>query len=161
MNKGINEVRLSGKMAEGFKTREFNNSTLVTFALESFGTFKEKGGIEKATRSFFDVSCWASVSDAAKYQALFEKGEEVVVIGTLIKESWEDRETKKRRYAVKVKADKIMLRADMPATIDKPATVGEAQEPEPHRSPANHADSDKPAPADVQPTDEDMGVLPF
>jgi single-strand DNA-binding protein len=100
-------------------------------------TWKNEAGEKQEEVSFFECIAFGRNAEiAAQYCG---KGKPLLLNGRLKQESWDDKETGKKRYAVKVIVEGVQLIGD-----------GEKREAQPQRQPA----AEKPAPAEDN--DEDV-----
>lgn len=100
MAKSINQVILMGRL-----TRDPEQRTTTTGkTIASFSIAVDRGGQEDAA-DFFDVTAWEKLGDlVVQYLA---KGRRVLVQGRLRQDSWDDKETGKKRSRVEVTATDV------------------------------------------------------
>lgn len=100
MARSINQVILMGRL-----TRDPEQRTTTTGkTIASFSIAVDRGGQEDAA-DFFDVTAWEKLGDLVmQYLA---KGRRVLVQGRLRQDSWDDKETGKRRSRVEVTATDV------------------------------------------------------
>jgi single-strand DNA-binding protein len=55
--------------------------------------------------SFFNVTCWGQLAE--NVAASLQKGARVIVTGSLVQRSWEDKETQAKRSTIEVSADEV------------------------------------------------------
>ena len=116
MARSINQVILMGRL-----TRDPEQRTTTTGkTIASFSIAVDRGGQEDAA-DFFDVTAWEKLGDLVmQYLA---KGRRVLVQGRLRQDSWDDKETGKRRTRVEVVATDVTF-LDGPTSNDSiPADV--------------------------------------
>ncbi len=100
MAKSINQVILMGRL-----TREPEQRTTTTGKLiVSFSLAVDRGGQDDGA-DFFDVTAWEKLGElVAKY---LSKGRRVLVQGRLRQDSWDDKETGKKRSKIEVTATDV------------------------------------------------------
>lgn len=100
MARSINQVILMGRL-----TRDPEQRTTTTGkTIASFSIAVDRGGQEDAA-DFFDVTAWEKLGDLVmQYLA---KGRRVLVQGRLRQDSWDDKETGKRRTRIEVTATDV------------------------------------------------------
>jgi len=100
MAKSINQVILMGRL-----TRDPEQRTTTTGkTIANFSIAVDRGGQEDAA-DFFDVTAWEKLGELVmQYLA---KGRRVLVQGRLRQDSWDDKETGKKRSRVEVVATDV------------------------------------------------------
>lgn len=100
MAKSINQVILMGRL-----TRDPEQRTTTTGkTIASFGLAVDRGGQDDGA-DFFDVTAWEKLAElVVKYLG---KGRRVLVQGRLRQDSWDDKETGKKRTRVEVVATDV------------------------------------------------------
>jgi single-strand DNA-binding protein len=100
MARSINQVILMGRLTRDPEQR--TTSTGKTIA--SFSIAVDRGG-DSDTADFFEVTAWEKLGDLViQYLA---KGRRVLVQGRLRQDSWDDKETGKKRSRVEVTATDV------------------------------------------------------
>lgn len=96
----MNKVILMGRLTKDPELRTTASGISVTsFSLAVNRRFNAKDG-EKQQADFFNIVAWQKQAEFVyKY---FKKGQQVVVIGRLQNRSWEDAETKVKKYITEV-----------------------------------------------------------
>lgn len=110
MAKSINQVILMGRLTRDPETRTTpSGKTIVSFSLAV-----DRGGQEDQA-DFFDVTAWEKLGElVAQY---LSKGRRCLVQGRLRQDSWDDKETGKKRSKVEVVATDVTF-------LDGPAGDG-------------------------------------
>ena len=100
MARGINQVILMGRLTRDPETRTTpSGKTVTTFSL----AVDRVGADDQA--DFFDVTAWEKTGElVAQY---LSKGRRCLVQGRLRQDSWDDKETGKKRSKVEVTANDI------------------------------------------------------
>ncbi len=97
MARGINQVILMGRLTRDPETRTTPSGKSVT----SFSLAVDRGGQDDQA-DFFDVTAWEKTGElVAQY---LSKGRRCLVQGRLRQDSWDDKETGKKRTRVEVVA---------------------------------------------------------
>lgn len=100
MAKSINQVILMGRLTRDPEMR--TTSTGKTIA--SFSIAVDRGGQDDAT-DFFDVTAWEKLGELVNQY--LSKGRRCLVQGRLRQDSWDDKETGKKRSKVEVVATDV------------------------------------------------------
>ena len=100
MARGINQVILMGRLTRDPETRTTpSGKTVTTFSL----SVDRVGADDQA--DFFDITAWEKTGElVAQY---LSKGRRCLVQGRLRQDSWDDKETGKKRSKVEVTANDI------------------------------------------------------
>jgi len=98
-----NRVILLGNLTRDPETRSTNTGQSVTaFSIAVNETWLKDGERQERT-SFIECEAWAARGETiAKY---FSKGRQILVEGRLRQDSWDDKETGKKRSAIRVVVD--------------------------------------------------------
>lgn len=100
MAKSINQVILMGRL-----TRDPEQRTTTTGkTIANFSIAVDRGGQDDAT-DFFDVTAWEKLGELV--MQYLSKGRRVLVQGRLRQDSWDDKETGKKRSRVEVTATDV------------------------------------------------------
>ncbi|OIP85593.1 single-stranded DNA-binding protein [Candidatus Saccharibacteria bacterium CG11_big_fil_rev_8_21_14_0_20_41_19] len=113
MAKSINQVILMGRLTRDPEERTTSTGKLIV----SFGIAVDRVGQDDSA-DFFDVTAWEKLGELViKYLG---KGSRVLVQGRLRQDSWDDKETGKKRSRVEVTATDVTF-------LDSPKGSGEGQ----------------------------------
>lgn len=100
MAKSINQVILMGRLTRDPETRTTPSGKTIV----SFGLAVDRGGQEDQA-DFFDVTAWEKLGElVAQY---LSKGRRCLVQGRLRQDSWDDKETGKKRTRIEVVATDV------------------------------------------------------
>ena len=111
MARSINQVILMGRL-----TRDPEQRTTTTGkTIASFGLAVDRGGQDDSA-DFFDITAWEKLGELV-IQYL-SKGRRVLVQGRLRQDSWDDKETGKKRSRIEVTATDVTF-------LDGPSASGE------------------------------------
>jgi single-strand DNA-binding protein len=115
MAKSINQVILMGRLTADPEQRTTSTGKVIA----SFSIAVDRGGQDDAT-DFFNVTAWEKLAElVVKYLG---KGRRVLVQGRLRQDSWDDKETGKKRSKVEVVATDVTF-------LDGPSSDGQGASP--------------------------------
>lgn len=100
MAKSINQVILMGRLTRDPEQRTTTSGKTIV----SFSIAVDRGGQEDAA-DFFDVTAWEKLGELV--MQYLGKGRRVLVQGRLRQDSWDDKETGKKRSRVEVTATDV------------------------------------------------------
>lgn len=100
MAKSINQVILMGRLTRDPETRTTTTGKTIT----SFSLAVDRGGQDDQT-DFFDVTAWEKLGELVNQY--LSKGRRCLVQGRLRQDSWDDKETGKKRSKVEVVATDV------------------------------------------------------
>ena len=100
MAKSINQVILMGRLTRDPEVRTTSTGKTIT----SFSIAVDRGGQEDAA-DFFDVTAWDKLGELVSQY--LSKGRRCLVQGRLRQDSWDDKETGKKRTRVEVVATDV------------------------------------------------------
>ena len=94
----MNIVHISGALTKTPELKKIANgdktTTVVNFVIASSRRFRKKDGNSDEETTFVNCEAWDSGAETiAKW---FDKGDNIIIHGSLKKESWEDKEGNKR-----------------------------------------------------------------
>ncbi len=127
MARSINQVILLGRLTRDPDQRTTPSGRTVV----SFGIAVDRAGQDDQA-DFFDVTAWEKLGELV--MQYLSKGRRVLVQGRLRQDSWDDKETGKRRSRIEVTATDVTF-LDGPSTTnqggDRPTSTTTNQPPEP------------------------------
>ncbi|MAU33761.1 single-stranded DNA-binding protein [Candidatus Saccharibacteria bacterium] len=145
MARSINQVILMGRL-----TRDPEQRTTTTGkTIASFSIAVDRGGQEDAA-DFFDVTAWEKLGDLV--MQYLGKGRRVLVQGRLRQDSWDDKETGKKRSRVEVTATDVTF-------LDGPN--GDGGDSAPRQSGNSNRKSDDVVIEDIDDKPIDLSEIPF
>jgi single-strand DNA-binding protein len=100
MAKSINQVILMGRLTRDPEVRTTSTGKTIT----SFSLAVDRGGQDDAT-DFFDITAWEKLGELVSQY--LSKGRRCLVQGRLRQDSWDDKETGKKRSKVEVVATDV------------------------------------------------------
>lgn len=148
MAKSINQVILMGRLTRDPEQR--TTSTGKTVA--SFSIAVDRGGQDDAA-DFFDVTAWEKLGELV--MQYLSKGRRVLVQGRLRQDSWDDKETGKRRSRIEVVATDVTF-------LDGPSgDSGSGAASSPSSSSSSSKKSDDVVIEDIDDKPIDLSEIPF
>jgi single-strand DNA-binding protein len=145
MARGINQVILMGRLTRDPETRTTPSGKSVT----SFSIAVDRVGQDDQA-DFFDVTAWEKTGELV--QQYLSKGRRVLLQGRLRQDSWDDKETGKKRSRVEVTATDVTF-------LDGPSgDNGGASAPAPSD---NKKKSDDVVIEDIDDKPIDLSEIPF
>ena len=147
MAKSINQVILLRRLTRDIEPR--TTSTGKTIA--SFSIAVDRGG-ESDAADFFEVTAWEKLGELViQYLG---KGRRVLVQGRLRQDSWDDKETGKKRSRVEVTATDVTF-------LDGPSDGAGGSAPSAPRSSSSNSKSDDVVIEDIDDKPIDLSEIPF
>lgn len=101
MAKSINQVILMGRLTRDPETRTTPSGKTIT----SFSLAVDRTGGQDDAADFFDVTAWEKLGELVSQY--LSKGRRCLVQGRLRQDSWDDKETGKKRSKVEVVATDV------------------------------------------------------
>lgn len=145
MARSINQLVLMGRLTRDPETRTTTSGKTVT----SFSVAVDRQGQDDQA-DFFEVTAWEKTGELV--QQYLSKGRRVLIQGRLRQESWDDKETGKKRSKVSVVANDVTF-------LDGPSGAGSSED-----SPYAKAKSKDTEDVVVEPVDDkpiDLSEIPF
>jgi len=150
MAKSINQVILMGRLTRDPEQRTTTGGKTIA----SFSIAVDRGG-DSDQADFFDITAWEKLGElVVQYLA---KGRRVLVQGRLRQDSWDDKETGKKRSRVEVTATDVTF-------LDGPngdSEGGASQSSSAPRSSANSNTSKDVVINDIEDKPIDLSEIPF
>ena len=146
MAKSINQVILMGRLTRDPETRTTPSGKTIT----SFSLAVDRAGQDDAT-DFFDVTAWEKLGELVSQY--LSKGRRCLVQGRLRQDSWDDKETGKKRTRIEVVASDVTF-------LDGPGGDGSGQSSSPRPSSPSKK-SDDVVIEDIDDKPIDLSEIPF
>lgn len=146
MAKSINQVILMGRLTRDPETRTTPSGKTIT----SFSLAVDRAGQDDAT-DFFDVTAWEKLGELVSQY--LSKGRRCLVQGRLRQDSWDDKETGKKRTRIEVVASDVTF-------LDGPSGDGGGQSSAPRPS-SSSKKSDDVVIEDIDDKPIDLSEIPF
>lgn len=148
MAKSINQVILMGRL-----TRDPEQRTTTTGkVIANFSIAVDRGGQDDAA-DFFDITAWEKLGELV--MQYLSKGRRVLVQGRLRQDSWDDKETGKKRSRVEVTATDVTF-------LDGPGDGAGATSPSSApRAASSSKKSDDVVIEDIEDKPIDLSEIPF
>jgi len=152
MAKSINQVIVMGRLTRDPETRTTTTGKTIT----SFSLAVDRGGQDDQA-DFFDITAWEKLGDLVSQY--LSKGRRCLVQGRLRQDSWDDKETGKKRSKVEVVATDVTF-------LDGPSGEGSGNQGGGQSRPNNDSGSNSRKNDDVviDETDDkpiDLSEIPF
>lgn len=147
MAKSINQVILMGRLTRDPEMR----TTTTGKSIASFSIAVDRTGQDDQA-DFFDVTAWEKLGELVNQY--LSKGRRCLVQGRLRQDSWDDKETGKRRTRVEVVATDVTF-LDGPSG-DSGAPTGSSQNSAPQQRQSKDV-----APSDIDDKPIDLSEIPF
>lgn len=153
MAKSINQVILMGRLTRDPEQRTTTGGKTIA----SFSIAVDRGG-ESDAADFFEITAWEKLGDLViQYLG---KGRRVLVQGRLRQDSWDDKETGKKRSRVEVTAtDVTFLDGPNGDSDGAPRSSGQSSYSKPSSS--NTSKSDDVVIEDIEDKPIDLSEIPF
>lgn len=145
MAKSINQVILLGRLTRDPEARTTSTGKTVV----SFSLAVDRGGQDDAA-DFFDITAWEKLGELVSQY--LSKGRRVLVQGRLRQDSWDDKETGKKRSRVEVTATDVTF-------LDGPAGDGGGNAAA--ATPTQNKKSDDVVIEDIDDKPIDLSEIPF
>ncbi|MDR3125768.1 MAG: single-stranded DNA-binding protein [Candidatus Nomurabacteria bacterium] len=98
-----NRVVLLGNLTRDPETRMAGSGSVTSFSVAVNDTWVDKNGQKQERVNFIECEAWGARGETiAKY---FTKGRQILVEGSLRQDTWDDKDTGKKRSAIKVNVD--------------------------------------------------------
>lgn len=147
MARSINQVILLGRLTRDPESRTTpSGKTVVSFSLAV-----DRAGSEDQA-DFFDVTAWEKLGDLV--MQYLSKGRRVLVQGRLRQDSWDDKETGKKRSRVEVTATDVTF-------LDGPSGDSNGSSNSNSNSNSNNKKSDDVVIEDIDDKPIDLSEIPF
>lgn len=146
MAKSINQVILMGRLTRDPEMR----TTTTGKSIASFSIAVDRGGQDDQA-DFFDVTAWEKLGELVNQY--LSKGRRCLVQGRLRQDSWDDKETGKKRSRVEVVATDVTF-------LDGPSGDNGGQGV-PSQGPSAPRKSNDVAPSDIDDKPIDLSEIPF
>lgn len=149
MAKSINQVILMGRLTRDPEVRTTTTGKTIT----SFSIAVDRGGQEDQA-DFFDVTAWEKLGELVSQY--LSKGRRCLVQGRLRQDSWDDKETGKKRSKVEVVATDVTF-LDGPNGGDNAGGAGGYQQ----NDPSSNKKSNDVVIEDIDDKPIDLSEIPF
>jgi single-strand DNA-binding protein len=154
MAKSINQVILMGRLTRDPEQRTTTGGKTIA----SFSIAVDRGG-ESDAADFFEITAWEKLGDLViQYLG---KGRRVLVQGRLRQDSWDDKETGKKRSRVEVTATDVTFLDGPNSDSEGGAPRSSAQTSYPKSSSSNSSKSEDVVIEDIEDKPIDLSEIPF
>ena len=107
MSEGLNKVFLQGNLTEDAELRATQNSSVLKMRVAVNERYKTGDGDWKEKVEFINVDLWGKRGEALS--EYLKKGSSVLIEGSITTDSWDDKDSGKKRYSTSVRAHNIIL----------------------------------------------------
>lgn len=145
----INQVTIGGNLVRDPELKYTPKGTAICDAtIANNESWVSESGEKKERVTFVGLVIWGKIAEAfAQYH---RKGSQVLAQGRLTQETWEDKETGKKREKTKVRVDKWFFVGSKPAAgAQSPAPTPRASAPAPSKAASSDLDGPPPEEDDV------------
>lgn len=146
MARSINQVILMGRLTRDPEMR----TTTTGKTIASFSLAVDRGGQDDQA-DFFDVTAWEKLGELVNQY--LTKGRRCLVQGRLRQDSWDDKETGKKRSRIEVVATDVTF-------LDGPSDSASSASNAPQSSGSSRSNKDV-APSDIDDKPIDLSEIPF
>ena len=102
----VNRVQLIGHLGMDPEVKNFENGKLVKVSIATDASYKDKDGKKVEETHWHNLVAWNKTAELA--ETLFKKGRYVAVEGSLVTNSYEDKDGVKR-YSTDVRVDQFLM----------------------------------------------------
>ena len=111
MNKLKNKVSLIGRIGMQPEVKEFDSGkTLIRFSLATNESYKDKNGEWNELTQWHTINAWGKTAEIMSQK--INKGQEVLVEGRLVNQSYETKDGEKR-YVTHIEANEFLIIKDL------------------------------------------------
>lgn len=149
----LNKVLLMGNLTRDPELRHTPRGTAIAeMSLAINRTWRNDAGEKQEDTTFVDVTFWGKTAEIAKQY--LTKGRGIYIEGRLQLDTWEDKESGKKRSKLKIIGETLQFLPDGRGTTERApaaaASHASAREPEPRRQ------QQQPAPTDTFNEEDDI-----
>ncbi|MDN5819140.1 MAG: single-stranded DNA-binding protein [bacterium] len=147
MAKSVNQVILMGRLTRDPEVRTTTTGKTIT----SFSLAVDRGG-QSAETDFINITAWEKLGElVAQY---LSKGRRCLVQGRLRQDSWDDKETGKKRSRIEVTASDVTF-------LDAPSEGGSSSSSSKPSSSSNSSSDKDVVVEDIDDKPIDLSEIPF
>ncbi len=104
----VNKVILVGRLGRDPEVRSIPSGTTVTeFSIATDEKFTDKSGARQERTEWHNIQAWAKLGEICGQY--LRKGSLVYIEGQLRTDSWEDKESGKKMYKTRIRADQMQM----------------------------------------------------
>ena len=104
----VNNLTISGRLCKEVELKTLENgATVASMFFANSKKYKDKAGELKETTSFLNAEIWGPQAKAVKEYLVV--GQELIICGEIISQSWEDKETKQKRSKVFINCQSVQF----------------------------------------------------
>lgn len=138
-------VSITGNLTQDPELKFLANGTAkLDFSVAVNEYWTDKDGEKQEKTSFLNVVAWRNLAEDAAN--ILEKGMNVVVVGRLEQNSWEDKESGEKRSRVQILADRVAVNVGSLSAVTRKARSedGGAKKAQAKKAPAKVVEEDEP-----------------
>ncbi len=106
----INKVILIGNLGKDPELKQAGQASVCEFSIACTEKWKSQQGEAKEKTEWVNIVAWRDLADIVKKYC--NKGDKVYIEGKIETQSWDDKDTGKKRYKTHVVADKVIFLTD-------------------------------------------------
>ncbi len=106
----VNKVILIGNLGKDPELRAAGQASVCEFSIACTEKWKSAQGEAKEKTEWINIVAWRDLADIVKKYCF--KGDKVYIEGKIETQSWDDKDTGKKRYKTHVVADKVHFLTD-------------------------------------------------
>ena len=115
MNKLKNKVSLIGRIGMQPEVKAFDSGkTLIRFSLATNESYKDKNGEWNELTQWHTINAWGKTAEIMSQK--INKGQEVLIEGRLVNQSYETKEGEKR-YSTHIEASEFLIIKDLQKSL--------------------------------------------
>ncbi len=104
----LNKVILIGYLGRDPEIKSLENGVkMARFSIATKEIFKNKSGDKTEHTEWHNIVLWRNLANIA--ELILKKGDQVLIEGRIRNRSWEDQETKQKRYSFEIMGDQLTL----------------------------------------------------
>lgn len=109
----LNKVTLIGNVGQNPEIKELEGGKKVaSFSLATSENYKDREGNKQTNTEWHSIVIWGKLADIV--ESYVKQGSQLYLEGKLRTRSWEDKETKAKRYATEIICDKMNMLGGKP-----------------------------------------------
>mgnify|MGYP000546874113 CR=1 FL=1 len=104
----LNKVILIGYLGRDPEIKSLESGVkLARFSIATTEVFKNKSGDKTEHTEWHNIVLWRNLANIA--ELILKKGDQILIEGRIRSNSWEDQETKQKRYSFEIMGDQLTL----------------------------------------------------
>ncbi len=104
----LNKVILIGHLGRDPEIKSLENGVkLARFSIATSEVFKNKSGDKSEHTEWHNIVLWRNLANIA--ELILKKGDQILIEGRIRSRTWEDQESKQKRYSFEIIGDQLTL----------------------------------------------------